>query len=111
LGYIYLKGKHLAMDVQQACVWFLLAYEGTSLARPYLKKLREELDPADYARALAEAAKLDDTFTDPELPAPDPDEPPKPPFIEKPTQSDVAKPLPLPPDPEKTEPPPSSREP
>jgi TPR repeat protein len=100
LGYMYLKGNHLAMDVQQACVWFFLAYEGTSLARPYLKKLREEMDPADYDRALAEAAKLDDTFTDPELPAPDPDEPPKPPFIEKPTQSNVAKPLPLPSDPE-----------
>ena len=92
LGYMYMKGNHLVPDAQQACMWFLLAYEGTSLARPYLHKMREEMDPADYDRALAEAANLDDTFTAPELPVPDPDEPPKPPFIEKPTQSDVAKP-------------------
>jgi hypothetical protein len=56
--------------------------------------MREEMDPADYDQALVEAAKLDDTFTDPKLPVPDPNEPPKPPFIEKPIQSDVAKPLP-----------------
>lgn len=101
LGYMYLKGNHLAPDIQQACIWFLLAYEGTSLARPYLKKLREEMDPADYDQALVEAAKIDETFTDPELPAPDPNQPPKAPFIEKPTQTDVAI---LPPEEPKEEP-------
>ena len=105
LGYMYLKGNHLAPDAQQACIWFLLAYEGTSLARPYLHKMREEMDPADYDQALVEAAKLDDTFTDPKLPVPDPNEPPKPPFIEKPIQSDVAKPPPKLPVPDPNEPP------
>jgi len=105
LGYMYLKGNHLPPDAQQACIWFLLAYQGTSLARPYLHKMREEMDPADYDQALVEAAKLDDTFTDPELPVPDPNEHPKPPFIEKPIQSDVAKPPPELPVPDPNEPP------
>ena len=94
LGYMYLKGNHLPPDAQQACIWFLLAYKGTGLARPYLHKMREGMDPADYDQALVEAAKLDDTFTDPKLPVPDPNKPPKPPLIEKPIQSDVAKPPP-----------------
>ena len=56
--------------------------------------MREEMDPANYDQALVEAAKLDDAFTDPKLEVPDPNKPPKPPFIEKPIQSDVAKLLP-----------------
>ena len=90
LGFMYLKGSHLEPDPRQACVWFLLAYEKMSMARPHLKKLRDEMDPAEYDLALAEAIRIDDTFTDPGLPPPDPNRPPNPPAIGKPVQPGVA---------------------
>jgi len=90
LGFMYLKGTHLEPDTAQAAVWLLLANEKISLARPHLKKLRDEMEPAAYDQALAEAARLDDTFTDPGLPAPDPNRPPNPPAIGKPVQPGVA---------------------
>ncbi len=90
LGFMYLKGNHVETDPQQACIWLLLAHVAISDARPLLQTLRNEMDPADYDRALAEAARLDATFTDPGLPPPDPNSPPVPPTIGKPTQSGVA---------------------